>query len=86
MVNHNLTNKGFSEEYLAEIEKYLTAHLIELRSGQIKKKKLGDAETEYTGTFSEGLSSTRFGQNVLVLDTTGTFDNLGKPKAELEVL
>ena len=63
---------NLSTTVLAEIEKWLTAHLIaSTRERQAKKEGAGGAEIEYTGKFAFGLTLTTYGQMVLALDTTG---------------
>ena len=64
---------------LAEIEKWLAAHMASVvRERLIKEAGAGGATVEYAGWWSEGLSSTQYGQMVLTLDTSNKFRNLQK--------
>ena len=57
---------------LTEIERWLAAHMIAVtRERQAKKEGAGGAYIEYAGDFGAGLSSTSYGQMVVMLDTTG---------------
>lgn len=75
MVDEELSTSGHSEARLKEIEKYLAAHfaVITLERGGMLKQKIGDAEEMYQspGFNTVGLVTTRFGQQVVILDTTG---------------
>lgn len=67
------------ESVLAEIERWLTAHMIaSTRERQAKKEEAGTAKIEYNGQFKGGLESTTYGQMVLLLDTTGAMANASK--------
>lgn len=79
----------------AEIEKWLTAHLVTSvygvsgttgSSGMIKSEKIGDAEISYaisSGAFGKGLDSTPYGVMAKQLDTTGLLANAGKMAASI---
>lgn len=86
LINETLLDQGFSEAYLTQIEKYLSAHFVSLRERQLKGEKLGDASNTYGGEFGKGLRFSQYGQQVLILDTSGTLEDLGKAKAEIDVI
>lgn len=86
LVNQALLVQGFSEAYLTQIEKYLSAHFVTVRERQLKGEKLGDASNTYGGEFGQGLRFSQYGQQVLILDTSGTLEDLGKAKAEIDVI
>jgi len=66
-----------SDDLKKEIERWLSAHFIaSTREQQISKAGAGGASVTYQGTTGRGLDSTMYGQQVLVLDTTGKFRNL----------
>ena len=81
-----LDGAGYSEAYLTEIEKYLSAHLVSLRQRQLTGQKFGDADEKYAGKFGMGLEFTQYGQFVLNLDTSGRLKKSGKPKVEFIAL
>lgn len=84
MVNNNLEGKGLEDNTLAEIEKWLTAHLIATADGVVEREKIADIEERYSVKQGLGLDYTSYGQQVKLLDTTGTLANLGKKKAEVK--
>lgn len=88
MVTQHLSNSGLSSEILAEIEKYLAAHLVALHPDerQVTREKLGEAENTYAGVFGKGLEATQYGQTVMMLDTTGSLSALGGTYCSLEVV
>jgi hypothetical protein len=75
-----------SSTTLAEIERWLTAHLISIsRDRPPVKERIGDAEVTYTydNVFGKGLYATHYGQWVAQLDTTGTLAAQGKKKVSI---
>lgn len=77
LVTETLATAGFSADRLKLIEKYLAAHLYVLaeHEGGIFEEKIGDTEEKRGSTFTlgQGLRLTRWGQQVLALDTSGGF-------------
>ena len=73
-----------------EIECWLTAHLIVAtvqRSKMLVKAGGGPAPSvTFAGSFGTKLNSTTYGQQVLMLDTTGKFAKLGKRKANITAI
>ncbi len=80
IVNENLVGKGFSDERLKLIEKYLAAHLVALTEerGGLTRYKNGDSSEEYQLVKGSGIAQTRYGQQAIMLDTTGTLQNLSR--------
>lgn len=80
VVTEELAGKGLTDDRLNSIALYLAAHLAVLseEKGGLKRSKLGDADDSYKipGDKDQGLASTRFGQVVMMLDTTGTLAGL----------
>lgn len=74
------------DETKREIECNLAAHFIASTISRIsQKEKLGEAQVDYP-TLGEGLKSTPYGQNVLVLDTTGKMTGSGKRRAYIRAI
>lgn len=70
-----------------EIERWLTAHFITIRQGQLEEQEIGDAKDTYAlGYLSGGIKSTTYGQQAVALDTSGSLAKAEMPKAKLEVL
>ena len=91
-ITDNLQGTSLSTGALKSIELYLSAHfaLITQERGGLTRQKVGDSEDFYqlwTST-KVGLMATRFGQQAVMLDTTGTLARLGtgKLKAQFRVL
>lgn len=94
MVTELLGTSGLSAERLEMIERYYAAHLYVLgeQEGGIFEDEIGGSSTKMGSTFTlgQGLRLTRFGQQVLGLDTTGAFEAIssqasGKKKAEFRL-
>lgn len=78
LVTEALGDSGLGSTLMEEIERWLTAHMISsTRERMGKKEEAGGAKIEYTGKYGQRLSSTDYGQMVLVLDTTGKMASLG---------
>ena len=80
IVDEQLSGEGLSDALLAEIERWLAAHLACAKDPRYKSEKVGDATATYTGTFGEGLDSTLYGQQVKLLDPTGSLAKMGAKK------
>lgn len=89
-VTTHLASSGLSDEILEKIELYLAAHYVALteEGGAITRSKLGDADESYANIYGQGLQGTRFGQQALALDTTGTLTRVAQTglKAEFRVV
>lgn len=69
---------------LKEIERWLAAHLFIVMERQTKKEEVGETSIEYfMMSLGKGLDSTLHGQQVKILDTSGTLASLGKRKANI---
>lgn len=93
IVSEELSGKGLSEGRLDLITKYLAAHFLVLteENGGLRRSKLGDADESYVAPQDKvfGLNSTRFGQQAVGLDTSGTLaasQTSGGIKAEFRVV
>lgn len=90
IVSENLSGKGLSAGRLDLIHKYLAAHFVTLveERGGLSRFKMGDASEEYAIQKGMGFAQTRYGQNALDLDTTGTLKGITSTdrKAEFRVV
>lgn len=67
-----------------EIHRWMTAHMLACSTDrQGGKEKVGDAQIDYTGTYSKGLEMTSYGQMVLQLDTTGALSESSKKQVSI---
>ena len=80
-VTAHLSGEGLSTALLAEIEKWIAAHMISsTRERQSKKEEAGGAKIEYTGYWTLGLNGTSYGQMAVALDTSGVLQTLAQNK------
>ena len=85
VVTEKLSTSGLSTAMLKEIERWLSAHLAAIRDQMPSQEKIGDASVRYQGETGMGLRFTSYGQQVMLLDTTGTLANsLGKKGAVIK--
>lgn len=86
MVTALLGSSSLDSAHLKEIERWLAAHFVALKSLQEDTVKLGPIEVKnFTGNKDLGLNQTQWGQQVLFLDTTGAFASLGGKQASFKV-
>jgi hypothetical protein len=86
IVTERLTNVGYSDPLLKQIELYLSAHFCLSKSPPLKRRKIGDAEDEYVAYQSiVGLDTTQFGQTAMLLDTKNILIGDEKKTATLQV-
>lgn len=92
LVTDVLGGEGLSATRLKEIERWLSAHFIsqagsDKQPGQVIEEQIGETRRRFSERqIKENLSSTRYGQTALMLDTTGKLAGLGKPTAIFRVL
>ena len=91
IVTEQLGEKGLSPRRLRQIELYLAAHFAVLAEerGALVRSKIGASEQEYAGKFGDGLLLTRYGQQAVTFDDSGTLASIAKPsklKAQFDVV
>lgn len=86
IVTEELGESDLSEARLTQIELFLSAHLASLMDPRLASEKIGDGSNTYEGKTGMGLDSSRYGQQVKLLDTTGAMANLEKRKATLQTI
>jgi len=72
---------GYSADLLAEIERWLAAHLVAIRDQKTISETVGDASVTFQGTTGEGLGFTSYGQQVKLLDYMGLIAEASEAKA-----
>lgn len=90
IVDEHLAGK-LSDRMLDQIELYLAAHFLALAEerGGLIKSDFGNSEEWLSDMYQKGgFNATRFGQQAIALDTTGTLAKIGttRLKAELRVV
>ncbi|MGI9498548.1 MAG: hypothetical protein ACR2P3_00795 [Geminicoccaceae bacterium] len=86
LVTAELGTSGLSDTHLAQIEKYLAAHLAtlaDLPPGVVEQTIDRDEEVFSKG---EGLKKTHFGETAVLLDSTGTLGKAGVTPVSLMVV
>lgn len=91
LVTDRLVGKGLSDDMLKTLELFLAAHfaVMSLEHGGLTLRKIMDTQEEYQQLSSSGfgLSSTRYGQQAIAMDSTNTLATLaGGRKALFRVL
>jgi hypothetical protein len=81
-VTETLLSVGLSDEILAEIEKWLTAHMIALTKDRISKEEgAGGAYIKWAGIWEKGFNATPYGQMAMNLDSSNTLATIVKQKS-----
>ena len=88
IVTKNLTGAGagLSAAELKEIERWLAAYMVAMRTRQEESVKVETGQATFTGTYGMGLDSTQYGQMVKVLDRSGILASLGMRQAKFSVV
>lgn len=96
VVNGNLLGltPPYSEDMLKQIETYLAAHFATLATerGGLRKQQIGESSETYTSISEKfmGFLTTRFGQQAVALDKSGTLAEMAAAgsvlKAEFRVV
>jgi len=79
MVTSWLETAGLTDETLKEIERYLVAHVLSVNDPRAKSMGISGAPYEsYQGQWGKGLEGTSYGQMAILLDTSGTLNQIAK--------
>lgn len=80
IVTDRLDDQSLSEAALKEIERWLAAHFIAVSDPQKKSQSIDGASETYVlpPVTADGLKSTVYGQQALLLDSSGALANIGK--------
>lgn len=86
-VTATLSSAGLTDAVLKDIETWLTAHFIAIgKERQTEEERVDDIWVVHQGIFKEGLRSTTYGQMVLMLDTSGSFNKATKQKVSFHAI
>lgn len=87
MVTNVLGTSILMGDVLTDIETFLTAHIIAIgKERQTKEERVGDVWIKFNENKGDSLQSTTYGQMVLLLDTTGSFQSANKMKASIKAI
>lgn len=83
LVDEQLASKGLTESTMKSVELLLSCHfaLLSAEDGPKSSVRIGEASERYHDIYGPGFKATRFGQQAMVLDTSGTLSALSA-KAE----
>lgn len=81
-----MCGSDYDDDVLKELERWLAAHLVSIRDPSKSAFTEQDADGvsqkyQLTASSPVGLATTRYGQQVLILDYLGKLANLGLPAA-----
>jgi hypothetical protein len=80
IVDEDLADKGLSAGRLDQVVLYLAAHFVAVteEKGGLTSERLGEAEDTYRAPSAreKGLAATRYGQQAMLLDNSGTLASL----------
>lgn len=74
------TDSSLTEAQLKDIELYLSAHFASLREQRIASEKAGPVSASYQYKVGYRLDATMFGQQAILLDTSGALAELNRKK------
>jgi hypothetical protein len=76
---------GEDQDVKDDVNLYLSAHFAATQEPRAERASVGDASVTYQGDSEMGLKSTRYGQQAIFVDSTGTLEKLaeGKKSASL---
>ncbi len=88
LVTEHLASKNISDALLKEIERWLAAHFVAMTDPREHEVSVGtyEARAVFEGRTAMGLDHSRYGQQVKLLDPSGTLMNIGAPKALFKVM
>lgn len=84
LVEETLVGVGLSENRLRLIELNLASHFTAIAEerGQIIRSEVEHTREQYGGDFTTGLKLTRFGQQAIMMDTSGTLAKFDSMKSQ----
>ena len=90
MVDAHLISVGHTDNILSRITLFIAAHFVALavERGGLVREGVGGANASYANIYGEGFRATRWGQQALALDSSGTLSNVTqiRPRAEFKVV
>jgi len=92
LVTDVLGSAGLGTVRLKEIERWLAAHFLsqagtDKTAGQVVEEQIGETRRRFSeNQISDNLSSTRYGQTALMLDTSGLLAGLGRTRARFRTV
>lgn len=85
MVTANLVTgctNDLSTDELKEIERWLTAHFVCMKDRRVSSEGAGPVNASYINPSGMNLQASLYGQNVMMIDRTGTFAAMNQGKRQ----
>lgn len=79
------TVSGLSASLKKEVERWLAAHFVAQRERQLAGESMLDSSEQYGGQFGMGLQFTQYGQQAMILDTSGKLAAANRKKRPIVV-
>lgn len=74
---------------LHDLELWLAAHLVCIRDPQVSSEAIGDGkwtfDNKYVGLKGGGLNATRYGQQIMLIDSDSTLAHLSNSMGDIEL-
>lgn len=86
IVTAYLGDSNLSDTVLKEIERNVAAHMLSAQDPRVKSTKVDVLSETYTGTFGAGLASTPYGQNAMLLDSTGLLKRMSEKGGKRSII
>ena len=78
LVTELCTDSGYVDARLLEIERWLSAHFVQIREQAIADEKAGTVSQSFQYKIDLLLNQTKYGQMAMLLDTAGNLAQLNK--------
>lgn len=87
VVDEDLAQSGLSDNRKTQIALFLAAHFatLTIEKGGVRGAEVGNTDQEFKYTTGAGYTQTRFGQQAITLDTSGTLARNAEPKMKAEL-
>lgn len=77
-VTNHLGSSSLDDTTLKEIERYVAAHFVAMTDTRVKSEKVDVLGTTFVTTVGMGLEASVYGQQAIILDSTGTLASIAK--------
>ena len=78
LVTELCTDSGYVDARLLEIERWLSAHFVQIREQAVADEKAGTVSQSFQYKIDLLLNQTKYGQMAMLLDTAGNLAQLNK--------
>jgi hypothetical protein len=86
LVEERFAKAQIGDDRKEKITLFIAAHLAHSAAPRVESERVGDYSYSVQGKTGMDLSATYYGQNALLLDTSGTLKKLGKTVATFDIM